>query len=251
MFTESKSTDTIIGSGGNYMAVHSGKFIAYYRVSTQKQGQSGLGLDAQKQIVQDHLNGGDWELIDEFTEIESGKRSDRKRPQLRKALDACNKEGATLVIAKLDRLTRNVAFLSYLLEAKTDFVACDIPDFGNPAQNKFMLNMMANVAEYEANLISQRTKVGLEQAKKRGTRLGTPSPKAGSSAGIKKIQEGADEYATETYKVIQELQNYGCDTLQKICQGLEARGVKTARNKVKWYPSSVKGIIERATGGKK
>lgn len=108
----------------------SGKFIAYYRVSTQKQGASGLGLDAQREAVSRFLNGGDWELVAEFQEVETGKGADAldKRPQLKAALAACRKEGATLIIAKLDRLARNVHFVSGLMESKVKFVACDMPE---------------------------------------------------------------------------------------------------------------------------
>ena len=135
------------------MPPHKGIFVAYYRVSTQKQGNSGLGLEAHQKIVNDHLDGGEWELIEEVTEVESGKRSDRHRPELARALKICNTEGATLVIAKLDRLTRNMPFLTRLLESKIDFIACDIPDMGNPTQNRFLLQLLGNVAEYEGALI--------------------------------------------------------------------------------------------------
>ncbi len=225
---------------------HAGKYVAYYRVSTQKQGASGLGLEAQREIVERHLNGGKWEIIAEFTEMESGKRSDRKRPELRKALDLCEEQGAILIVAKLDRLTRNVPFLSTLLESPAKFIACDIPDFGNPAQNKFMLQMMTNVAEYEAELISQRTKAALEASKARGTVLGSPSPEKGSVIGAARVKANADDHAAEVMKVIEELQKYGCNTLQKIADGLEARGMKTARGGTRWYPSSVKNVMERS-----
>jgi DNA invertase Pin-like site-specific DNA recombinase len=225
---------------------HSGKYVAYYRVSTKKQGASGLGLEAQREIVQTHLNGGDWEIIGEFTEMESGKRSDRNRPELRAALDLCEAQGAILVVAKLDRLTRNVPFLSRLMESSAKFIACDIPDFGNPSQNRFMLQLMANVAEYEASLISTRTKAALEASKKRGTVLGSPSPEIGSALGTKRVIEDADAYAAEVMVVIKELQKYGCDTLQKIANGLMARGIETARGGTKWYPSSVRNVMNRS-----
>ena len=224
---------------------HSGKYIAYYRVSTSKQGRSGLGLEAQKEIVQRHLNGGDWSIIAEFTEVESGKKSDRRRPELKKALDLCEAEGAILVVAKLDRLTRNVPFLSTLLERQARFIACDIPDMGNPAQNRFILQMMANIAEFEAEQTSARTKVALAAAKKRGVVLGSPNPQAGAKKGGRSSAKIADEHAAEVNKVIEELQRYGCDTLQKIAKGLEARGVKTSRGGAKWYPSSVKNMLAR------
>jgi len=224
---------------------HAGKFVAYYRVSTKRQGASGLGLDAQRKVVEDFLNGGTWSLLGEFTEEESGKRTDRHRPQLRAALKMCEEEGATLVVAKLDRLTRNLPFLTRILESGQKFVACDIPDMGNPAQTKFMLQLMANVAEYEADLISQRTKDGLAAAKRRGTKLGTPSPKKGAKAGGEFVRQSADDLALEVGPILDELEKYGCVTLDQLAKGLAARGVKTARGKTTWSLSAVRNIRRR------
>lgn len=169
----------------------SGKFVAYHRVSTQKQGVSGLGLDAQKKAVTEYLNGGNWELIGEFVEVETGKGSNAldKRPQLRAALDLCRKQGATLVIAKLDRLARNVHFISGLMESKVKFVACDLPE-----ANELTLHVMAAFAEHEAKRISQRTKDALAVAKARGVVLG----KSGASNLKRNIEErksNADAFA--------------------------------------------------------
>lgn len=146
-----------------------GKFIAYYRVSTAKQGQSGLGLEAQQASVAAYLNGGQWEMIGAFQEVETGKGADAlaKRPQLRAALDACRKQGATLIIAKLDRLARNVHFVSGLMEGKVKFMACDMPE-----ANELTIHIMAAFAEHEAKRISQRTKDALAIAKARGVVLG-------------------------------------------------------------------------------
>ncbi len=148
-------------------AVMDGKFIAYYRVSTDHQGVNGNGMAAQRKAVEDYLNGGRWQLMGEFTEVESGKRSDR--PELEKALAACRKHKAELVIAKLDRLSRNVHFISDLMERKVDFVACDMP-----SANAFMINVYAAVAQEERRMISDRTKAGLAAAKARGVKLGGP-----------------------------------------------------------------------------
>ena len=147
------------------------KFIAYYRVSTDHQGVNGNGMAAQRRAVEDYLNGGRWKLVGEFTEVESGKRSDR--PELEKALTACRKNKAKLVIAKLDRLSRNVHFISGLMERKVDFVACDMP-----SANAFMINVYAAVAQEERRMISDRTKAGLAAAKARGVKLGGPRPPA-------------------------------------------------------------------------
>lgn len=170
-----------------------GKFIAYHRVSTAKQGQSGLGLEAQQAAVAAYLNGGAWELIAEFQEIETGKGSDAlaKRPQLRAALDACRKHGATLIIAKLDRLARNVHFVSGLMESKVKFVACDMPE-----ANELTIHIMAAFAEHEAKRISQRTKDALAVAKARGVLLG----KAGAAnlrPNIVARQQAANAFAAK------------------------------------------------------
>ncbi len=142
-----------------------GKFISYLRVSTDKQGERGYGLDAQRKAVADYLNGGSWELLDEYVEIESGKRSDR--PKLAEALAACKRQRARLVIAKLDRLSRNVAFIATLMDGKVDFICCDFP-----SANRLTLHILAAVAEHEREMISQRTSAGLAAAKARGVKLG-------------------------------------------------------------------------------
>ena len=151
------------------MPAHHGKFVSYYRVSTDRQGRSGLGLDAQKEAVQQRLDGGRWQLVAEFVEIESGKRA--KRPQLDAALAACKKHKAKLVVAKLDRLSRNVSFLLKLIDSGVEVLFADLPEL-NGAMGRFMLTTMASVAELEAGLISERTKAALKAAKARGVRLG-------------------------------------------------------------------------------
>ena len=138
-----------------------GKFVAYYRVSTDRQGRSGLGLEAQRRAVLDFLDGGRWELVEEFQEVESGKRNDR--PELARALAACRLHDATLIIAKLDRLARNVAFVSNLMESRVEFVAVDFPQ-----ANRLTVHILAAVAEHEREMISQRTRAALAAAKARG-----------------------------------------------------------------------------------
>jgi DNA invertase Pin-like site-specific DNA recombinase len=146
-----------------------GGFIAYYRVSTQRQGSSGLGLDAQREAVSRYLSDASGSLLAEFTEIESGGGANAlaKRPELRRALDECKRFGAVLVIAKLDRLARNVHFVSGLMESRVRFVACDMPE-----ANELTIHIMAAFAEHEAKRISERTKDALAAAKVRGVRLG-------------------------------------------------------------------------------
>jgi DNA invertase Pin-like site-specific DNA recombinase len=141
-----------------------GKFVSYLRVSTDKQGESGYGLDAQRKAVADYLNGGAWELLGEFVEIESGKRGGR--PELEKALAVCKKHRARLVIAKLDRLSRDVAFIANLMK-RVDFICCD-----RPRAKPFELHIYASLAQEERRLISERTIAALAAAKARGVVLG-------------------------------------------------------------------------------
>ena len=144
------------------------KYVAYLRVSTHKQGFSGLGLEAQKEIIQNHLR--EITPIAEYTEVESGRKTDKGRPQLRKALEHCRKEGAILIVAKLDRLARNVSFLSSLLEENdVEIVFCDFPQ-----ANKMVLHILAAISQYEAELIATRTKHALAAKKARGAKLGNP-----------------------------------------------------------------------------
>jgi DNA invertase Pin-like site-specific DNA recombinase len=144
-----------------------GKFISYLRVSTDKQGERGYGLDAQRRAINDYLNGGSWELLGEYVEVESGKRSDR--PKLAEALAACKRHRARLVIAKLDRLSRNVAFIATLMDGKIDFICCDFPQ-----ANRLTLHVLAAVAEHEREMIAERTRAGLAAARERGVKLGGP-----------------------------------------------------------------------------
>ena len=143
------------------------KYVAYLRVSTQKQGYSGLGIEAQKEIIQSHLR--NTAPIAEYIEVESGRKTDKERPRLRSALEHCRREGATLIVAKLDRLARNVSFLSSLLENDVEIVFCDFPQ-----ANKMVLHILAAISQYEAELIATRTKQALAAKKARGTKLGNP-----------------------------------------------------------------------------
>ena len=169
-------------------------FVAYYRVSTQKQGLSGLGLEAQKMAVSTYLKESDWQLIDEYTEIETGKGANAldKRPQLRAALDNARKQGATLIIAKLDRLARNVHFVSGLLETGVEFVAADMPQ-----ANKVMIQMYSVMAEWERDQISARTKAALHAARASGVRLGV--------AGTKNLQRNLVERKEASYEFARRL----------------------------------------------
>lgn len=149
------------------------QFVTYYRVSTQRQGASGLGLDAQRQTVAQYLSGGFRTTVGEFVEVETGKGSNAldRRPQLRRALDQCKRTGATLLLAKIDRLARNVHFVSGLIETGVDFIAADMPN-----ANKVMIQMHAVMSEWERDQISERTKAALAAAKARGVVLGATGP---------------------------------------------------------------------------
>ena len=142
-------------------------YVAYLRVSTQRQGYSGLGLEAQREIIQNYL--GDTKPIFEFTEVESGRKTDKGRPKLKEALSLCRTYGVKLIVAKLDRLARNVSFLSALLESDVEIVFCDFPQ-----ANKMVLHILASISQYEAELISTRTKQALAAKKARGCKLGNP-----------------------------------------------------------------------------
>ena len=205
------------------------KFIAYYRVSTDRQGRSELGLEAQQQAVCDFL-AGRGELIEFFTEIESGRKNDR--PKLAAALDACRKHKATLVIAKLDRLARNVYFISGLMESGVEFVVVDMPE-----ANRLTIHILAAVAEHEREMISQRTKVALKAAKARGIKLGSPEPSRGATIRTQVLQEKADRFAANILPVIYDLQTQGITGYRAIARALNARGIQTA-NERQWYPTT-------------
>jgi DNA invertase Pin-like site-specific DNA recombinase len=214
-----------------------GKFIAYYRVSTDQQGKSGLGLEAQRDAVLRYLDGGNWTLVAEFTEVESGKNGDR--PQLRAAQAACKKHKAKLVIAKLDRLSRNVAFIANLIEAGTDFVAVD-----NPHANKAMVQMLAVFAEMERDSISKRTKEALAAAKARGVRLGNPRLEEASAKANAARIAAAERYAANVLPIIRQIQASGISSLQGVARALRARGVQTARGG-EWTARQVANMLER------
>src|SRR5215475_11895373 len=203
-----------------------GDFIAYFRVSTGKQAKSGLGIEAQRQAVANYLNGGNWRIVAEFTEVESGKRSDR--PALDKALAAARRHRVPLIVAKVDRLTRSVAFLSRLLEAGVDVRFADLPLIEG-ATGKFLLQQMAAVAELEAGMISARTKAALAAAKRRGVKLGGDrgarlTAKA-RAAGRAALQAKARARAIDLTPTIEELQAAGIESLRAIAAGLDERGI--------------------------
>jgi len=211
-------------------------FVTYYRVSTQRQGQSGLGLEAQRSAVQAYLAGK--EIIAEFTEVESGRKNNR--PQLAVALALAKKQKATLVIAKLDRLARNVHFISGLLESNVQFVAADMPE-----ADRTFLQMAAVFAEWEARKISERTKLALAEAKLRGTKLGSPSPHIGSKAGLKAINDRCNVYLENISPILQDIVGDVGFNLRAIAARLQRRGIKTATGLDVWHPAQVGKLLRK------
>jgi DNA invertase Pin-like site-specific DNA recombinase len=218
------------------MPIHPVKFVAYFRVSTDKQGRSGLGLEAQRDAIRARFNGREWQLIKEFIEVESGKRA--KRPQLEAALAVCRRQKAKLIVAKLDRLARNTRFLLTLIESGADVLFADLPEVSG-AMGKFILTQMAAVAELEAGLIGERTKAALAAAKQRGIRLGVH----GADALAPRYQAEASARAKELAPIIRELQHSGL-SLRGIALELQRRMVRTPRGG-SWHPQLVKRIVQR------
>ncbi|MGM4959835.1 recombinase family protein [Bradyrhizobium sp. 604_D8_N2_3] len=231
------------------MVRHDAKYVSYLRVSTGKQAKSGLGLEAQRAAVMGWLNGGRWKLVNEVVEVESGTRKRIKhRPALQKALDACKRYGARLIISRLDRLSRDPVFLLSLRDAGVEFVALDIPD-----ANRLTVGIMALVAEQEREALSQRTKAALAQKKLQGVKLGNPKPKtlkfhdrkAAVKAGLKGaavLKETADAFAA----LIQPLLDGELTGLSANATAMELnrRGVRTARGG-QWTARSVLNLKAR------
>ncbi len=205
-----------------------GSFVSYLRVSTAKQGQSGLGLEAQRKGVADFLNGGSWTLLAEYVEVESG--ANDERPKLAEALARCRLHDATLVIAKLDRLSRDAHFLLGLQKAGVRFVAADMPE-----ANEMVVGIMAVVAQAERRMISARTKAALQAAKARGVKLGGDRGNLpavgdkGRAVSIAVRQREATQRASDLAPIIAELRTQGATSLRQIAEGLNERGITTAR----------------------
>lgn len=215
-----------------------GRFIAYYRVSTQSQGRSGLGLEAQQAAVREFLSGTQSMLLGEFTEVESG--ANNTRPELAKALEACRLKGATLVIAKLDRLSRDAHFLLGLEKAGVDFVAADLP-----SANRLTVGIMAMVADEERRMIAARTKAALAAAKTRGVRLGgwRGGPKVDGRLGAVANQNKADAFAEKLAPILTELQGHGM-SLRQMAAELTAQGIQTPRGG-QWSAAAVRALLLR------
>jgi DNA invertase Pin-like site-specific DNA recombinase len=211
------------------------KFVAYYRVSTQMQGINGNGIEAQKQSVARYLDSLDCELVGNFEEVESG--ANNKRPQLAAAIKVAKSKKAILVIAKLDRLSRNAAFLLQLQDSGIDFVACDMPN-----ADKLSVGIIALLAQRERQLISERTTAGLAVAKQRGAALGNPNAAKAWTMAVVAIKERKQEFAKSALKTIREIESTGVNTLAKIADCLNKRGEKTARGGA-WTATAVKRVL--------
>lgn len=219
------------------------KFVAYLRVSTEKQGYSGLGLLAQREIIQNYLR--DTNPIAEYVEVECGRKTDKGRPKLKEALEQCRKHDAKLIVAKLDRLARNVAFLSQLLESDVDIVFCDFPQ-----ANKMVLHILAAISQYEAELIATRTKQALAAKKQRGFTLGNPEhlmdsldiaiAKAAETNKRKAEENPNNKRATAMLKVLAKEGR----TLQEMADYLNHEGFTTSRG-CKFSRSSIRVLLQR------
>jgi DNA invertase Pin-like site-specific DNA recombinase len=220
------------------------KFVAYLRVSTDRQGKSGLGLEAQREAVQRFVAGRGGKIIaPEYVEVESGKRNDR--PKLGQALKRCRLTGATLVVAKLDRLSRNAAFLLTLRDSGVEFIAADLPE-----ANTMTVGVMAVVAQHEREAISARTKAALEAARSRGTKLGGLRRGAAEIAsyqrqGVMAAALKADEKADELRETVEALQCEGL-SLNAMAARLNDQGVLTSRGKAGgWTATAVRRVLAR------
>lgn len=214
-----------------------GKFVTYYRVSTQRQGQSGLGLDAQRESVRQYLNGGSWDVVEEFVEVESGRKTDDQRPQLAAALAACKKQGAVLLVAKLDRLARNVYFVSGLMQAGVKFVAVDLPE-----ANDLTIHLMAAFAEHEAKRTSERTRDALAAAKARGVVLGR-SGASNLKPNIEERQAAANVYADRLAPTLAAYRAAGMSQ-RLMVKALNDAGVRTVRRGV-WSLTQLQRLLKR------
>lgn len=222
------------------------KYVSYLRVSTGKQGRSGLGLEAQRHAVEDYLNGGKWEVVEEFVEVESGKNN--TRPMLIEAIELCHAIGATLIVAKIDRLTRDAAFLLSLKDAGVEFVAADMPD-----ANRLTVGIMALVAEQEREAVSKRTREALQAAKARGVQLG--AYKDGvfvGRVGTPEDARRASQARSEKYRTISRakaslLKKVDPDevmSLRQIAKRFNEMGVPTVSGRGAWSANSIRRLRE-------
>src|SRR5215208_1752367 len=217
------------------MTMADGHFVAYYRTSTRTQD---LGIEAQKAAVISWLNGGKHKVIGEFEEHESGKNDERAR--LQAAIALCKKRKATLVIAKMDRLSRDLAFIANLMKSGVEFVACD-----NPHANKLTIHILAAVAEHERDMIAKRTSEALQALKRSGKRLGNPEIEKAQSKSREVRIAKADQFAAKVLPIVERIKANGATTLRAIAADLNERHIKTPRGG-EWSAKQVQLVVERA-----
>ena len=217
--------------------------IGYVRVSTGRQGRSGLGLEAQREAIRGFAKAEGFSLGGIFTEVETGKGADalERRPQLSAALEEARRCKCPVVVAKLDRLSRDVHFISGLMAHRVPFIAAEL----GPDVDPFILHLFAALAEKERAMISARTKAALAAAKARGVKLGGPKLKVARKNALATIKANADRHAANVLPVIHEIQKSGASTLRDLAEALNARGISTARSG-KWYAASVRNVLSRS-----
>jgi DNA invertase Pin-like site-specific DNA recombinase len=218
--------------------------IAYYRVSTQRQGRSGLGIEAQCAVIAHFAEAEGFTLLREFVEVETGKGADAfdRRPQLAAALAAARSAKCPVVVAKLDRLSRDVAFISGLMAQRVPFIVAELGADADP----FMLHLYAALAEKERRLISERTCAALAQRKARGAKLGNPRNVSEAAEIGRRVQiSEADRFSTNTLPIIEAIRRSGATSLSAIADALNARGIHSARGG-RWHVSAVRNLMARA-----
>lgn len=209
------------------------KAVTYYRVSSKRQGKSGLGLDAQQKTVREFAKQNKMKIIGEYTEVESGKAA-TNRPFLKRAIEECKQQNAVLLIATLDRLARNVAFIAALMESEVRFKAVDFP-----FADEFMLHIRAAFAQLESKMISTRTKLALQAAKRRGVKLGTNAKKLAEQNRKKYLA-----FAKKMKPKIKRIRNEGCTTIREITDELNSKKIKTVTGKeAQWHLSTVHKLL--------
>lgn len=216
-------------------------FVSYYRVSTAKQGASGLGLEAQQTAVREHLRRVEGRELASFTEIESGKRNDR--PKLEAAMLRCRQTGATLLVAKLDRLSRDAAFLLQLRNSTTKFVCADMPE-----ANELTIGLLAIVAEHERKMISKRTKDALQAARARGVKLGNPNLRLGTPARAANASRAARAgYEARAEDLRPAVEAAGTRDPKVLCQHFQLLGIPSPRGAGQWDVRAAKRLLKHLT----